>query len=286
MVRTCQRGPELSLLRRKIYGGVIRAAYAAPGASAPLRNCEKVRAHQDRDGGLHKIVDPAEKRRAAGNVAADWEANLARRRHPSSAPAVLRQAEFQIAEAQRVALHLARASARWPAAGSRKVQQREVRARVEEARAQRKRDAAQRREAARVVRAADRTTHQWTCWRGVSRCATCFASAISWRGPCPGHADCSRTAIAAAMQQKHHLFVADAVDPAGARALLATCMHCGGWSMSGRSSKLAAPCLHAAAGAGPEVIRRIRRGRFPCGDARYRGIALEGLVPLGYVLGE
>ena len=43
--------------------------------------------------------------------------------------------------------------------------------------------------------------------------------------------------------------------------------------------KFAAECS-APRGEGPGVLRRVRQGLFPLGDERYRGVVLQGMMPM------
>ena len=252
----------------------------APDAAAPLASVQKVQAHQD----VQKLQGAA-RRHAAGNEAADARANLARQRHPRGAEAYVAMGDAAAAEAIKVAEHLARASARWPAAGARLGRRGGAERNFEEARALRRRDVAARKKQEKAHRAATLASHDWGTWRTVTRCRRCLRA----KGPraaakaCAGPSSKLFGILRDAAQGGHRLHVADAVAPNCEPTMIAFCVDCGAWTQSGRSPKLAAPCTHVAAGAGAYCLGRLRQGLFPVGDSRYMGYTVADAVPFGTV---
>ena len=73
-----------------------------------------------------------------------------------------------------------------------------------------------------------------------------------------------------------------AVNAAGGREPLLACAVCGAWSRglkAAASPRLAEDCAGCATRAGADAPRRLERGLFPKGDARFRGWEVEGLAP-------
>ena len=87
------------------------------------------------------------------------------------------------------------------------------------------------------------------------------------------------SSVAAAAQVQVWDFAAPQ-DPARIGVLLA-CGQCGGWTVSGRSCKLRAPC-GAPSAAGKDVLGRLARGCFPKGDSRYEGVLVARPTPLAW----
>ena len=77
----------------------------------------------------------------------------------------------------------------------------------------------------------------------------------------------------------HRLFLADFGSPQEPTGVLAACLHCGAWSVSGTAPKLEVLCKPPTA-AGMRARSRMRNGLFPVGDARYVGVVLTDMMPL------
>ena len=234
-----------------------------------------MKAHQDTD-----QLEGIDKRHALGNKAADERAKLARCRHPQAPPLQQRANDHIADEAVRVAILLAKASARWPPAGPRRQFTAEAtRSRLEAASRRKQEVALQKKQRARAS-AENLASHTWSMWRGRMRCSACWCI----RGPkaagraCPGKSVKFLDKMQAAVGAGHGMFVADAVDSSGGRAALAICCSCGAWTQSGRSTKLGKQCAEPS-GSGPSTIRRVRQGLHPCPDFRYREVRVEHLVP-------
>ena len=225
------------------------------------------------------------RRHAAGNEAADFLANLARKRHPRGPAWQAAACSSEIAEALRVTELLAKASARWPRAhdpGAGRAEPRnpltaEQRAECTQAKAQHQQRHRAERDAARRANAA---THEWVDWGGTSRCRICLVARSRQPGVCPGVAETFRQQLVDAPLRGHRMWVTGAIAPDGLaeeRPLMA-CMACGAWSLGGRSEPLAAQCgppsKHGAA-----AVRRMRQGLFPRAGYRWKGMRVSSLIP-------
>ena len=261
---------------KMVHGGSVRAAFQQPKVSANLQVTVKIKAHQDT-----QAMDPQDPDRthALGNVRADELANRAISLHPRSDPSTWRNAEFVIEEAMRVGSLLAKASARWPAAGGRRIFS-------EGATEAKQRAAARRREARQeeaIVQEQRRSacigSHQWQTWRSTEKCSACLVTRA--RGalqPCTGGSSKLLKALSTAVASGHQIWVGDHIDPTGAAVPFAACTRCGGWTESGRSGKLAATCA-APRGAGPYALRRLQQGRHPTADSRSADHVISNLAP-------
>jgi len=247
----------------------VRAARSHPRAQEILGAMVKVKAHQE----WATLPAGPLRDQFRGNHAADRAANEARELHPRASRAVAGAADALARRARLVAIHLARASARWPASGARRgfTLAHEVAgwARRRAARARRLEQANQRQQRREECLA----SHLWSPWRGGQRCARCWAG----EGPSAGKAECVgvspnlREVARLAAEGGHRMSAAVfGTDPAVAAGNLVWCRACGGWSVTGRSGVLRGSCGPATA-AGKAAASRLEIGLFPKGDRRYHG---------------
>ena len=182
-----------------------------------------------------------------------------------------------------VCRHIGRASARWPAARGRQpfaLRPEHMTARAE-ARALRQKQRVEQQLQRKQQRRQAEASHDWVRWRDSVRCRRCWRV----RGPaargttCAGSHTRLQETCHRARGNGHRLFLADFGPPQEPTGILAACLHCGAWSLSGTAPKLEAFCRPPTA-AGTGARNRMRKGWFPVGDARYRGLVLTDLMPL------
>ena len=97
---------------RRRFAGIARRALAAPEAQSMGTCLRKVRAHRD----VGEITDPWARHLAIGNALADEAANIARDRHPRSAPYAEEAWQREWEAACVTALVVAEAGSFWPSA--------------------------------------------------------------------------------------------------------------------------------------------------------------------------
>ena len=181
-----------------------------------------------------------------------------------------------------VAMHLARASARWPAGGARlgfiAQHAEDVRRRSEV----RKAAAQAARECKHRLQRESLETHDWQQWRSSVRCRACWAvrGKTAASHPCtPERSKLQQLSVRAA-DCGHQLVLADfwapgAVQPNG---VLMFCGHCGAWSISGRSAKFKVHCAPPTA-AGAQTLSRLQKGLFPSSGDQYKSMVLTDVLP-------
>ena len=177
---------------------------------------------------------------------------------------------------------LARASARWTTAGGRRgftMDHRQA-GRARRAAAKERRSALAHQRAEKRVEAL--ASHHWVPWRGTQRFASCWCQ----DGPTARRAECrgippNLKEVAHLASDRGHAMAAATfgLDHHQAAGSLVWCKACGGWSVTGRSRVLRAPCGPPTA-AGEDAARRLARREFPKGDARYRGVVVTRGTPL------
>ena len=253
-------------------------AFSHEHARSAVAKVLKVKAHEDLDG----LPEGFEATLARGNHAADGEAKHARRLHPQPPSLEARLADRSADRAVEVCKHLARSSARWPAAasGERLAARPEHAAALAAARAGRRAQAAARRQQKQLQQAQAVASHDWAQWRSRTRCRKCWkVRREGVMSVCEGSHTRLRSTCRQAQELGHRFCLADFGAGRDANGIMAACLRCGAWSVSGRSSKLSQRC-RAPTAAGQTAIGRIRQGRFPIGDSRYRGVALSDVMPL------
>ena len=274
VVRDLREATVVGANPRKVYAGVVRQAWKEVLARTCLADARKVRAHQD----LDNLVGD-EWRLAYGNSIADDWAKKAVLRHPPWASSTREVFQRQWDDAVAALVHLARASARWPA---RKAVGRAVSIPRTDAAARRRAWQAEVRAGRARARVQAIASHDWVHWRDHGRCTQCLVRRESQAATeaCGGQPEGLADVIHQAPPMGHRLWVAEAVTASGLPTPLVACNKCGAWSQMGLPRLLAKQCAPPTRG-GAYQIDRMRRGFFPRADRRFEGWRLEGLMPFG-----